>query len=136
MHMFHLDDRLHADCHRLHEAPSLTYLLHKNAEVAWFIIVPHVQQTEFFQLDAAAQKRLCDHINLVSTFIQAHFQTDKINVATIGNVVSQMHIHVIGRRKDDAYWPDVVWGKAGARSYGAAQLETVRASFDAFLRSV
>lgn len=136
MQEFTLDERLKADCHFLHKTDSYTVLLNKNAEVAWFILVPHVQQTEFYLLKPARQNHLCEEINLISVFIQSKFQIDKINVATIGNVVSQMHIHVIGRRKDDAYWPDVVWGKARTKNYEVEQVEAIRKNFSDYLDSV
>lgn len=111
MAAFKLDPRLQADCFLLLEQEEISYLLHKNADVAWFILVPHVDEIEFTRLDSMWQQRLLAAINRLSGFIQSHFAVDKINVASIGNVVSQLHVHVIGRHKNDAYWPDVVWGK-------------------------
>ncbi len=125
MNDFVIDKRLLNDCQLITELGGISYLLHKNAEVAWFIMVPHIQQTEFYQLDATLQNQLCTQINLLSEFIKSNFDSHKINVATIGNVVSQMHIHVIGRRNDDVYWPDVVWGKGFAKSYDAKQVSSI-----------
>lgn len=119
---FSLDSRLANDCHLVTQSGGISYLLHKNAEVAWFILVPHVQQTEFYELDSSIQIRLCNQINQLSGFIKSNFNSHKINVATIGNVVAQLHIHVIGRRKDDAYWPDVVWGRGFIKSYDEQQV--------------
>ena len=136
MAAFTLDPRLLDDCEVLHESSGISYLLHGNAEVSWFILVPHVDETEFYQLDAALQQQLCIAVNRVSAFIQRHFKVDKINVATIGNVVAQMHLHVIGRRHDDAYWPGVVWGQPAQGSYAATQIDSIRAQFKAFLDSI
>ena len=66
---------------------------------------------------------------------QAHFAIDKINVASIGNVVSQLHIHVIGRRRDDAYWPDVVWGRSFEKTRDASQTGLITEQFMAYLNS-
>ena len=123
---FSIDGRLLNDCHVLVQTEELSFLLHSNAEVAWFIIVPHTGQTEFYQLDSKLQSRLCEQVNLLSKFIKLQFNSDKINVATIGNVVSQTHIHVIGRRLDDAYWPDVVWGRKYKKSYGSEEVSLIK----------
>jgi len=133
MTTFSLDERLRKDCHVMIETDSLSYLLHSNAEVSWFILVPHTNQTEFFNLRSSIQNQLCEQINLLSEFVKLHFDSDKINVATIGNVVSQMHIHVIGRRRDDVYWPDVVWGREFDKTYDSAQLSLVRERLTSYL---
>ncbi len=131
---FILDRRLHSDCHLIAQTDRLSYLLHRNAEVVWFILVPHTDQIEFYQLEASVQNFLCSQINLMSGLIKTHFDAHKINVATIGNVVSQMHIHVIGRREDDAYWPDVVWGKTSEKHYEEKQLSLIKEQLIAFLK--
>ena len=119
--VFAIDKRFLNDCSVIMEHDGVSYLLHNNAEVLWFILLPHTRQTEFYQLEAALQNHVCTQINQMSVFIQSHFEIDKINVATIGNVVSQLHIHVIGRRRDDVYWPDVVWGKGFDKTYSDEQ---------------
>ena len=131
---FSIDERLLNDCHVLAETDGLSFLLHGNAEVAWFVIVPHVDQTEFYQLDVDLQHRLCKQIELLSRFIKLNFISDKINVATIGNVVSQMHIHVIGRREDDLYWPDVVWGRDFNKTYDAERVVLIGEQLNAILK--
>ena len=135
MSAFTLDPRLRDDCEVLHESSGISYLLHRNAEVSWFILVPHTEETEFYQLGVELQQQLCTEIKRVSEFIQGHFNVDKLNVASIGNVVAQMHLHVIGRRHDDAYWPGVVWGQPATCSYTDTQIDTIRAQLKAFLDS-
>ena len=123
---FTLDPRLQSDCSLLLQDRDLSYLLHHNAEVTWFILVPHSEQTEFYRLPAQLQQRLLEQINRLSACLQADFASDKINLATIGNVVSQLHIHVIGRRRDDAYWPDAVWGRAFAKTHDKASVADIK----------
>ncbi len=122
---FILDKRLLNDCHLITEDDNISYLLHRNAEVVWFILVPHTLQVEFYQLDKQSRERLYEEINQLSEFISSNFDIHKINIATIGNVVSQMHIHVIGRRTDDLYWPDVVWGKGFNKTYDQDQVSLI-----------
>ena len=126
MNEFNLDPRLQQDCSLLWQDAELSVLLHHNAEVLWLILVPHSEQTEFYQLAPALQQRLLAEINRLSACLLDEFGSDKINLATIGNLVAQLHIHVIGRRHDDAYWPDVVWGKPVPRSHDAASIADIK----------
>jgi diadenosine tetraphosphate (Ap4A) HIT family hydrolase len=125
---FELDQRLQNDCHPLASKDGIHYLLHANAEVHWLILVPECQQTELHQLDSILQQRLLQQINSLSRFLQSRFKPDKINIAAIGNVVSQLHVHVIGRRRDDAYWPDVVWGRSFDKTWQSQQVASIRQS--------
>ena len=127
MHDFTLDPRLQSDCSLLIQDRDISYLLHHNAEVIWFILVPHSDQTEFYRLPDRLQQRLLEQINRLSECLQADFASDKINLAAIGNVVPQLHIHVIGRRREDAYWPDVVWGKTFDKTHDQASIADIRA---------
>ena len=109
---FLLDSRLRNDCTvlgRLSSGDPL--LLHNNAAVIWFIIVPKTDKTELFELPSAEQQQLLNEINRLSAYLKEQHGCDKINIATIGNIVSQLHIHIIGRNKNDPYWPGVVWGQ-------------------------
>ena len=64
-------------------------------------------------------------INIVSQFVLKNFSTDKLNVASIGNIVNQMHLHVIGRSHDDFCWPEVVWGKSERMEYTEEEITTI-----------
>ena len=134
MQNFSLNRRLKEDCTLLLEQQEVSFLLNQNAEVFWFILVPHTQETEFHQLAPVMQQNLLGQINRLSAFIQDSFNVDKLNVALIGNVVAQMHIHIIGRRSSDAYWPDVVWGKTYEKTYTAQQVDEIQQQLIAFLK--
>ena len=134
MQNFSLNSRLQEDCTVLLERDEISFLLHQNAEVFWFILVPHTQEIEFHELDQAKQQQLLGLINRLSAFIQNSFNIDKLNIAMIGNVVSQMHIHVVGRSLNDAYWPDVVWGRSFEKTYTAQQVEEIQQQLIAFLK--
>ncbi|MDT8384117.1 MAG: HIT family protein [Gammaproteobacteria bacterium] len=121
-----LDPRLAADTHPLGRLDDCLLLIAKNALFPWFILVPETQEIEFYKLDSQQQGRLQQHINAVSGFIEGYFSTDKINIASIGNIVSQLHIHVIGRRQDDACWPGVVWGTSQFKAYEKPTLDAIK----------
>lgn len=115
--MFRLDERLQNDCIYLGESADSCLLLMNNSLFIWFILVPKTQIIEFHQLDRALQIRLLDEINALSVFIEDNFGIDKLNTAMIGNIVSQLHIHVIGRKQTDPCWPGVVWGTSHRQAY-------------------
>lgn len=105
-----IDQRLENDTHLLYDDANMQIRLMNNRAVPWFILVPKVSQTEWHQLDNAQQATLNNYINLLSQHLVSEYGVDKTNVATLGNVVAQMHIHVIGRFHKDVYWPKPVWG--------------------------
>lgn len=129
-----LDSRLKEDTYllgRLSEKTSggnndCLLLLSKNAAFPWFILVPSTQEIEFHKLQPGQQAGIQQHINSIAQFIEQHFPTDKINIASIGNIVSQLHIHIIGRRKDDACWPGVVWGSSHSKKYEAHEVVAIK----------
>ncbi len=94
-------------------------LLKDNAIYPWFIIVPEVDEniTELHQLDAADYTSVMFTIRQISGFIETHFQAEKINVAAIGNIVRQLHIHIVARNETDPAWPGVVWSHDAKKPY-------------------
>jgi len=123
---FNLDPRLAADTHRLGQLALSEVLLMDNALLPWFILVPHVSETELFQLDETRRQQLFDETTALSSFVAEGFPVDKLNVAAIGNVVAQLHVHVVGRRQDDFAWPGVVWGRPEREAYAAMTVTEIR----------
>ncbi|APZ44687.1 hypothetical protein BW247_11400 [Acidihalobacter ferrooxydans] len=105
-----LDPRLGADTLSLGTVYGSRLLLMNNALLPWFILVPDTPHIELFELPAAQQSALLTAVNALSELLKTDLAAQKINVATIGNVVAQLHVHVVGRREDDFCWPGVVWG--------------------------
>lgn len=126
---FVLDAQLQADCHILGELDAGLLLLLNNALVPWFILVPRTEATELYQLDTELQQKVWQEIDVLSRFVQAEFKVQKINVAAIGNIVRQLHIHVVGRRQDDYCWPGVVWGAEGKVDYVQEQVQVITTLF-------
>ncbi len=114
---FYIDERLAADSYRLGGFDDCQLLLSRNALFPWFILVPATRETEFHKLNPAQQAKIQQYINAVAQFIEEYFSTDKINIASIGNIVSQLHIHIIGRKHNDACWPGVAWGATHFSDY-------------------
>ena len=113
-----LDPQLAADTHPVAHLPLSELRLMDDANHPWLILVPRVAgAVEWIDLDDAAQAGLTREIALASRALQAAFKPHKLNVAALGNVVSQLHVHVIARYRDDAAWPRPVWGSATAKPY-------------------
>ena len=125
--MFVLDSRLQQDSLVLGEFALCQLLLSKDANYPWFILVPkRAGISEVFELDAAEQQQLWQETIGLAEALKASYSADKMNVATLGNVVSQLHMHVIVRYQADVAWPGPVWGKHPARPYTPAQVRAVR----------
>ncbi|MCO7513605.1 HIT domain-containing protein [Pseudomonas guariconensis] len=132
--MFVMDSRLQQDSLVLGDFPLCRLLLSKDANYPWFILVPRrADVSELFQLDEADQRQLWKETTYLAETLKDSFAADKMNVATLGNVVSQLHMHVIVRRRDDAAWPAPVWGRQPAVAYTDEQVEAVRQRLRAVL---
>ena len=125
--MFVLDPRLAQDTLHIGDFPLCRLLLMNDANYPWFILVPRREEvSELFQLDAADQRSLWRETLLLAELLKDTFKADKMNVATLGNVVAQLHMHVIVRRRGDAAWPAPVWGRQPAVPYTEEQILLVR----------
>ncbi|MDF9616201.1 HIT domain-containing protein [Pseudomonas entomophila] len=125
--MFTLDSRLQQDSLVLGDLPLCRLLLSKDANYPWFILVPRRPDvSELFELDEADQRQLWEETTALAEALKDAFAADKMNIATLGNVVSQLHMHVIVRRHGDAAWPAPVWGKVPAVDYTPEQVEGIR----------
>lgn len=125
--MFALDPRLQQDTVVLGDLPLCRVLLSKDANYPWFILVPRrADISELFQLDDSEQAQLWKETTALAEQLKDAFQADKMNVATLGNVVSQLHMHVIVRYRHDTAWPAPVWGNKQAIEYTADELAQVR----------
>ncbi|MFI8744618.1 HIT family protein [Pseudomonas sp. NPDC077186] len=125
--MFVLDSRLQQDCLLIGDFPLCRLLLMNDAHYPWFILVPRREEvSELFQLDAADQTRLWQETTLLAEKLKDTFAADKMNVATLGNLVSQLHMHVIVRRREDVAWPAPVWGRQPAQPYAEDQVRQLK----------
>lgn len=123
---FSLHPRLATDFHVLGRRGPLHVLLQRNATLPWFIVVPETDIPEIFDLPAPLRRELDDFVDTLAPFVKQYFESDKINIAAIGNIVPQLHVHVIGRRRDDCCWPQAAWGHVDeTRAYGAEELGTL-----------
>jgi len=122
--MITLDPRLLNDCEVLGKFTLCHVLLMRDANYPWCVLVPDREGlTEIFDLSIEDQNQLQLESNTLLEFLKNEFNADKMNVAALGNVVSQLHIHHIVRYKTDIAWPKPVWGAFPAKAYSDLELE-------------
>ena len=105
------------------ELPLCEVRLMDDANHPWLVLVPRVAGiTEIIDLDAAQRLQLSEEIDTSCRALRMLFKPDKLNVAALGNMVPQLHMHVIARYRSDIAWPRPVWGAANARPYAPEEL--------------
>ncbi len=108
---FILDSKLDNDAIEVAELTLCKVLLMNNSLFPWLILVPKINNVvELFDLDAENRRILVEETSQIAGMLKNITSADKINIATLGNIVAQMHIHIIARHKNDAAWPNPVWG--------------------------
>ncbi len=108
--MFEIHPQLTKDCHSLGRLASGHLLLHRNAEVTWFILVPETEAVDLLDLPPGELQRVMDDCQMLSAYLKQELNFPKVNFGAMGNVVPQLHLHIIGRTPDDVCWPRPVWG--------------------------
>ena len=107
---FILDPQLASSCFELCDWPLSRVLLKNNAKYPWFILVPRQPELrEIDQLTMAMRHQLMDEMSQLASLMKNYFKPDKLNIGSLGNIVTQFHMHVIGRFRHDDCWPHGVW---------------------------
>ncbi len=131
---FELDPRLVTDTIVLGDFPLSRLLLMNDSQYPWLILVPRrAGVTELYHLSASEQQQLMHEVSELSETLADLFQARKMNVATLGNMVPQLHLHVIVRHESDPAWPGPVWGKHPAVAYTPEELSSVRSKLERLL---
>jgi diadenosine tetraphosphate (Ap4A) HIT family hydrolase len=105
--------------------------LQDDARFPWLILIPRrVGLSEIEDLSAAERALLIEEVVRAGDLVRelaraADRPVEKLNVAALGNVTAQLHVHVVGRRRDDGLWPDPVWGRGEASPYGPSVLQSL-----------
>ena len=124
---FHLHPRLQADTIEIGCFTLSKFLLMNDSQYPWFILVPMREElTEIYQLSEQDQALLQRESSHLAKALAEIYDADKMNVASIGNIVSQLHVHHVVRYKKDIAWPAPVWGKFEAVPYTDVQIAEIR----------
>lgn len=115
---YELHPQLAADTHPVATFALCELRLMDDANYPWLVLVPRLPDArELFDLDATQRHILSDEIDRAAQALRDAFQPHKLNVAALGNLVPQLHVHVIARFEFDPAWPAPVWGRVAARPY-------------------
>jgi diadenosine tetraphosphate (Ap4A) HIT family hydrolase len=126
---FVLDDRLARDTFVIGDLPLSRVLLMQDARWPWLILVPRREgMVELIDLEPADQTQLMDEAGRAARFLKGHASPDKINVGALGNIVRQLHLHVVARAVGDPVWPAPVWGQGAATPYQDAAAQALIAA--------
>ena len=115
---FQLDSRLDADTIPVGDLALSSVLLLNDARFPWFVLVPRIAGlSELTDLSEEQSAQLMQEIRIATKVMLALSQPDKVNVGALGNIVTQLHVHVIGRFRSDPAWPGPVWGHGSRTPY-------------------
>jgi diadenosine tetraphosphate (Ap4A) HIT family hydrolase len=119
---FSLDPRLAADSVLVADGPLSQLRLVDDSRFPWLVLVPRLPDAvEWLDLDGSAQRLLLAEINLAGQLLRALGPVHKLNIGALGNVVRQLHVHVVARQEGDAAWPGPVWGSGPALRHQEAE---------------
>ena len=120
---YQLHPRLQADCIPVGRFELCQLLLMNDSQYPWFILVPQVDGLrELYELSKPKQHVFTEESNYLAEQLAILYHADKMNIAAIGNMVPQLHIHHIVRYQTDKAWPAPVWGKFAAIPYSDAEI--------------
>lgn len=121
---FQLDPRLAADSVFIADGPLSQVRLMDDVRFPWLLLVPRIAgASEWLELDGNQQRLLLAEINRAGQLVRAQPGVEKLNIGALGNIVRQLHVHLVGRHAADAAWPGPVWGSGAAQRHDAALLE-------------
>ena len=123
--MYRINKKFLKSSHHIIELKLCSIRLHDNSKFPWLILIPKRKNvTDISDLNSKDQILLMKEIVFVSRIMKKLFKTSKLNVEKIGNIVPQLHIHIISRKKTDSSWPLSVWVVKG-KKYSAKNLKDV-----------
>jgi diadenosine tetraphosphate (Ap4A) HIT family hydrolase len=124
---FQLDQRLQKDCEVIGDMPLSRLLLMNDNQYPWLILVPRVKDIhEIYELETAQQQQLWSEIAEASKVLKRLFSPHKLNIGALGNIVRQLHVHVIARFENDLAWPGPVWGAHPPKAYSEQELSSIK----------
>ena len=119
-----LHPQLKQDTIDIGDLPLSRVLVIKDANYPWLLLVPRRPEiNEIIDLDEVEQAQLTTEVSRAARALKEITKCDKLNIAALGNVVPQLHVHVIARRKNDAAWPRPVWGAVPPVPHDAEEVQ-------------
>lgn len=126
---FRPDPRLAADSVLVADGPLSQFRLMDDARFPWLVLVPRIAGAEeWIDLDGGAQRQLLAEVNLAGRLLRSLGPVHKLNIGALGNIVRQLHVHVVARSEGDAAWPGPVWGSGAREPYVAERRDALVSS--------
>ncbi|RXR05178.1 HIT family protein [Pseudoxanthomonas composti] len=121
---FELDPRLAADSHFIADGPLSQVRLMDDTRFPWLVLVPRVAgAVEWIELEGNQQRLLLAEVHQAGRLLKAVPGVDKLNIGALGNIVRQLHVHLVGRHAGDAAWPGPVWGSGQPERFAPDALQ-------------
>lgn len=134
MSLFVIDERLEKDSHFIVNLELSALYIKNDKENPWFVLVPRrLKAVELIDLNHEEQCMLMEEISIVSDFLNNYYRPSKINIGSLGNIVRQLHIHVIARYESDRAWPQALWGTMPENLFDQVELENIKSNFLEFI---
>ena len=134
MKNFTVDPELEKNSYFITDLELSKVYIKNDKENPWFVLIPKkMHATELMDLTHEEQCILMEEITMVSDFLKNFYKPSKLNVGALGNMVRQLHIHVIARYENDRAWPQALWGTTPSQIFEEVELENIRSNFQDFV---
>jgi len=134
MKNFTIDPELEKNSYFITDLELSKVYIKNDKENPWFVLIPKkMHATELVDLTHEEQCILMEEITMVSEFLKNFYKPSKLNVGALGNMVRQLHIHVIARYENDRAWPQALWGTTPSQIFEEVELENIRSNFQDFI---
>jgi diadenosine tetraphosphate (Ap4A) HIT family hydrolase len=134
MAKFEVNEALLTDSYFICDLALSKLYLKSDKENPWFVLVPRKPDlVELMELNGEDQGLLMEEVTIVSEFLKLYYHPYKINIGSLGNIVRQLHFHVIARFQEDRAWPAPIWGSAPELVMSEIELENIKSNFLDFI---
>ncbi|MFA6237796.1 MAG: HIT family protein [Bacteriovorax sp.] len=133
MNHFNIDPELKKNSLFIADLALSSLFIKNDKENPWFVLVPRkIRAEELVDLTHEEQCMLMEEVSIVSEFLKKYYQPFKINIGSLGNIVRQLHVHIIARYESDRAWPQALWGSVPRDHFEQYELENIKSNFQEF----
>jgi len=134
MNNFIVDPELEKNSYHIADLKLSKLYIKNDKENPWFVLIPKkVSAIELMDLSHEEQCILMEEITIVSDFLKNYYRPFKINIGALGNIIRQLHIHVLARYEDDRAWPQALWGTTPSLHFEEFEFENIKSNFQEFI---
>lgn len=134
MNLFSVDPKLEQDSYLIADMELSRLYVKNDKENPWFVLIPRkAKAVELMDLTHEEQCMLMEEVTIVSEFLKTYYKPTKINIGALGNIVRQLHVHIIARYENDQAWPQALWGTTPELLFEQVELENIKSNFQEFI---